>query len=96
MEAPSPSDDAVGLVRRWTVLVILSGIVALGLQAVRLPAALLLGPMIAAIVVALSGSQLRVAPQPVLIAQAVIEDLTLVTADAAIRRYDVATLDASA
>ncbi len=72
MEAPSPSDDAVGLVRRWTVLVILSGIVALGLQAVRLPAALLLGPMIAAIVVALSGSQLRVAPQPVLIAQAVI------------------------
>ena len=72
MAAPSPSDDAVGLVRRWTVLVILSGIVALGLQAVRLPAALLLGPMIAAIVVALSGSQLRVAPQPVLIAQAVI------------------------
>ena len=34
---------------RWLVLIILSGVFALGLEVSRLPAALLLGPMIAAI-----------------------------------------------
>ena len=72
MEAPSPSDDAVGLVRRWTVLIVLSGVFATGLEALRLPAALLLGPMIAAILVAVSGAVVRVPNRLFLIAQAVI------------------------
>jgi membrane AbrB-like protein len=58
--------------RQWAILVVLSGLFALALEAIRLPAALLLGPMIAAILVALTGSELRVPHQPVLIAQAVI------------------------
>jgi uncharacterized protein len=58
--------------RQWAILVVLSGLFALGLEAIRLPAALLLGPMIAAILMALTGSEMRVPHQPVLIAQAVI------------------------
>jgi membrane AbrB-like protein len=42
------------------------------LEAIRLPAALLLGPMIAAILLAIAGSDVRVPHYPVLIAQAVI------------------------
>jgi uncharacterized protein len=58
--------------QQWLILVILSGVLALGLQAVRLPAALLLGPMIAAILVAIAGGTIRVPHHPVVIAQAVI------------------------
>jgi membrane AbrB-like protein len=58
--------------RHWAILVVLSGLFGLGLEAVRLPAALLLGPMIAAILLAVAGCDLRVPPQPVLIAQSVI------------------------
>jgi uncharacterized protein len=54
------------------MLLVLSGLLALALEVVRLPAALLLGPMIAAIVMALSGFRLRVPTQFVVIAQAVI------------------------
>jgi membrane AbrB-like protein len=54
------------------VLVVLSGLLALGFEIVRLPAALMLGPMIGAILLAMAGTSLRV-PQPfVLVAQAVI------------------------
>ena len=56
----------------WAILVILSCLFAVGLEAIRLPAALLLGPMIAAILVAMAGSSIRVPHHPVLIAQAVI------------------------
>jgi membrane AbrB-like protein len=54
------------------LLVILSGLFAPGLEAMRLPAALLLGPMIAAILVAVADRGVHVPPQPVLIAQGVI------------------------
>ena len=54
------------------MLAVLSGIFGLGLELIRLPAALLLGPMIAGIVLAIAGSNLRVPQQLVLIAQAVI------------------------
>ena len=57
---------------QWSVLIILSGLFALGLEAIRLPAALLLGPMIAAILVAIAGSGVRIPHHPALIAQAVI------------------------
>ncbi len=54
------------------MLAVLSGLLALALEVMRLPAALLLGPMIAAIVVAVAGSSLRVPNRFVVIAQAVI------------------------
>ncbi|HME20066.1 MAG TPA: AbrB family transcriptional regulator [Acetobacteraceae bacterium] len=66
----SPEHRAVSL--QWAILIILSGIFAVGLETVRLPAALLLGPMIAAITVAVAGGGVRVPHHPVLIAQAVI------------------------
>jgi uncharacterized protein len=68
--ASRPEHRAVSL--RWAILIILSVIFAMGLEAVRLPAALLLGPMIAAILVAVAGGGVRVPHHPVLIAQAVI------------------------
>jgi membrane AbrB-like protein len=58
--------------RYWPVLIVLSGVFAMALTAIRLPAALLLGPMIAAILVALSGAGVRVPNRLFLIAQAVI------------------------
>jgi membrane AbrB-like protein len=54
------------------MLVVLSGLFALVLEAMRLPAALLLGPMIAAIFAAVADRGVRVPPQTVLIAQGVI------------------------
>ncbi len=56
----------------WPVLIILSGLFALVLAAIRLPAALLLGPMLAAILVAVFGTGARVPHRLFLIAQAVI------------------------
>ena len=57
---------------QWPVLILVSGLFALALSAMRLPAALLLGPMIAAILVAVFGTGARVPHHLVLIAQAVI------------------------
>jgi uncharacterized protein len=54
------------------MLVTLSGLLSLGLEGIRLPAALLLGPMIAAIMIAIAGSGIRVSHHLVLVAQAVI------------------------
>ena len=59
-------------IKHWMALVILSALIALGLETVRLPAALLLGPMVAAIMLAVAGSRVRVSNRLVLIAQAVI------------------------
>jgi uncharacterized protein len=58
--------------KQWAILIILSGFLASALEAIRLPAALLLGPMLAAIIVAIAGSGMRVPSQLVLVAQAVI------------------------
>jgi membrane AbrB-like protein len=57
---------------QWTILLILSVLFAIGLMALRLPAALLLGPMAAGIVVAAADGKLRIAGRPFLAAQAVV------------------------
>ena len=57
---------------KWLVLLALSVLLAMMLGALRLPAALLLGPMFAAILVASLGWGIRVPPGPNLVAQAVI------------------------
>jgi uncharacterized protein len=57
---------------QWPVLIILSALFALVLAAIHLPAALLLGPMLAAILVAVFGTGARVPHRLFLIAQAVI------------------------
>jgi hypothetical protein len=57
---------------QWPVLIILSGLFALVLAAMRLPAAILLGPMLAAILVAVFGTGTRAPHRLFLIAQAVI------------------------
>lgn len=58
--------------RQWLLLLALSGLLAVALAAIRLPAALLLGPMVAAILVAAVGWGVRIPPGPNLVAQAVI------------------------
>src|SRR4051794_29015146 len=57
---------------QWTVMFVLSAILVVLLEALRLPAALLLGPMIAAILVAAAEGSLRVPRLPFFVAQAVI------------------------
>ena len=57
---------------KWAILVVLSGLFAMGFETLRLPAALLLGPMIAAILLAAIGLGVRAPPTPILVAQAVI------------------------
>jgi uncharacterized protein len=58
--------------RQWLLLLALSSLLAVALAAIRLPAALLLGPMLAAILIASIGWGVRIPPGPNLIAQAVI------------------------
>lgn len=57
---------------QWALLIVLSALAAAGLIALRLPAALLLGPMIAAILVAANGGTTRLPAPLFLTAQAVI------------------------
>jgi hypothetical protein len=57
---------------QWGLLVVLSVLLALGFIALGLPAALLLGPMLAAIVVAANGGTTRLPMTPFYAAQAVI------------------------
>lgn len=57
---------------RWAALLALSAAFALIFAAMRLPAALLLGPMAAGIVIAFAGWELRVPHRPFVVAQSVI------------------------
>ncbi len=57
---------------QWAMLLVLSALFSLALAAVHLPATLLLGPMVAAIVVAAAGGGTRVPRHPFIIAQAVV------------------------
>jgi hypothetical protein len=57
---------------QWTGLLALSGVLSLALHAVHLPAALLLGPMVAGIIVAASGWILHLPSRPFTLAQALI------------------------
>jgi membrane AbrB-like protein len=77
-----PGTLAVNL--QWPVLIVLSGLFALTLETMRLPAALLLGPMIAAILVAVFGTGARVPHLLFLIAQAVIGCMIARTIPAAV------------
>jgi len=65
----------------WTVLALLSAGVSFGLQAIGLPAAFLLGPMIAAILMAVRGSGLRVGEIPFDAAQALVGCLIAASLD---------------
>jgi membrane AbrB-like protein len=62
----------VGLALQWAGLVALSAVAVVLLDLLRLPAALLLGPMAAAIILAVSGGTPRVARVPFALAQGVI------------------------
>jgi len=59
---------------RWAILLALSSLLVLGLELLGLPASLLIGPMVAAIVLALTASkiQLRVPRWPLLFGQALV------------------------
>jgi hypothetical protein len=57
---------------QWALLIALSGLFAFGLLVLRLPAALLIGPMAAAILVAAAGGATRAPLPPFYAAQAVI------------------------
>jgi hypothetical protein len=57
---------------RWTVLVALSILFAAGLQLMQLPAALLLGPMVAAILMASAGGAVRIARPIFFLAQGIV------------------------
>jgi membrane AbrB-like protein len=57
---------------QWVLVLALSAVFVVALEALRLPAALLLGPMIAGILVAAAGGTIRVAETPYAVAQALI------------------------
>jgi hypothetical protein len=57
---------------QWALLLTLSTLLVGAAEGLRLPAALLLGPMIAAIIVGASEATVRVAPRPFIAAQAVV------------------------
>jgi membrane AbrB-like protein len=61
-----------GVALQWFVLLVVSGVLVLVLEAVQLPAALLLGPMLAGIFIAAIGTSLRLPRWPQLAAQAVV------------------------
>src|SRR5579859_3795358 len=65
-------EDSRAVSLKWLIMVALSALLAVTLEALRLPAALLLGPMFSAILVASLGWGIRVPPGPNLVAQAVI------------------------
>src|SRR3954471_16636689 len=73
---------------QWTVMFLLSAILVVLLEALRLPAALLLGPMIAAIIVAAAEGALRVPRLPFVAAQAVIGCMIRPLHHAGNRRHD--------
>jgi membrane AbrB-like protein len=72
MPAKTPSVDRRVVVFRWIVLLVASVIFGGGLEHLHLPAALLLGPMAAAVLLSTSGRAVRVAPPIFLLAQAVV------------------------
>jgi membrane AbrB-like protein len=67
-----PTRAALPPAVRWALLLGLSAAFAGVLEVLRLPAGLLLGPMIAAIVVAVRGQGVTVPPSPFLAAQAIV------------------------
>jgi membrane AbrB-like protein len=64
--------SALPLKAQWALLVVLSALFAAGFVAVRVPAALLLGPMLAGILISANGGRTRLPLPPFYIAQAVI------------------------
>lgn len=70
--APSRTDGALRAAVQWMALLLLSALLVALLEWLRLPAALLIGPMVAGIVVGVSGGSIRVPELPFTGAQAVI------------------------
>ncbi|MEK1931639.1 MAG: AbrB family transcriptional regulator [Pararhizobium sp.] len=79
---PAPSEDpsapiASGIGRfnsalQWGLLILLSGLLAVGLELTGIPAALLMGPMVAGAVVGMNGGTIRLPRPALLCAQALI------------------------
>ena len=67
-----PSLHGVALGKRWALLLVLSASFGLVLEAVRLSAALLLGPMLAGVLLAAAEGAVRVPPRAFVASQAVI------------------------
>jgi membrane AbrB-like protein len=77
-----PGSDRTDQWTRWALLILLSAALGGLLEWVGLPAAFLLGPMIAAILLALRGGSLRVSAMPFAGAQALVGCLVAGTLDA--------------
>ncbi|MBP1850830.1 AbrB family transcriptional regulator [Rhizobium halophytocola] len=69
---------------RWAILVIVSGAAGTVFELMHLPAGLLLGPMIAAILVATNGARLSLPRKPYIAAQALIGTMIAQSLDGAI------------
>lgn len=77
MESPAPSPPLQRFERlprtvQWLVLLALSLVLATALEIARLPAALLIGPMLAAIIAGTNGATVRMPRSPFAAAQAVV------------------------
>ena len=59
----------VSLVRNWTVLLVLSAVLGAFLLWIEAPAALMLGPLIAAIILSSSGGRVAMPARPYVVAQ---------------------------
>ncbi len=69
---PTTTGSPAAISRRWALLVALSVLLAVALEMLHLPAALLLGPMIAAILLSANGVKLKLARPLFIGAQAII------------------------
>jgi membrane AbrB-like protein len=69
---PLPSLTALPIPLRWTILLLASALFTAGLEAFHLPAALLLGPMAAAILLAIRGADLKLPDAGMTMAQSLV------------------------
>lgn len=72
------------LAMRWLALALVSGVMAVVLNVLHVPAALLLGPMVAGIIVAINGARLTISRIPFVISHALIGCMVARSLDAAI------------
>lgn len=75
MFLPQPGSGLRATAVRWTVLLTVSGVISVGLELLHLPAALLLGPMLAAILLGVRGHAVAVPRWGFMLAQGVVGTL---------------------
>lgn len=75
MFLPQPGSGFRAIAVRWAVLISVSGVISVGLELLHLPAALLLGPMLAAILLGVRGSAVAVPRWAFMLAQGVVGTL---------------------